>query len=697
MSSGTVYGWIRGESAGKRSLLDCERLYDLEDPDGRDRVDRLGVTAAPDAPDMAPTTSPTPAGTPVTRTRIRGRKEPHPLDQLPAWRDLVPVMESVVSRPAPSGVDALLDGLNPEQLRAVTHGDGPLLVVAGAGTGKTQVITRRIAWLIATRRARSRRRSSRSRSRTRPPTEMQAPRRPARPVRLHGHARSRRSTRSATGSSASTRSSSACRRDVRVLSRPEVVIFLREHLFDFELDEYRPLGDPTRFLGALATLFSRCKDEDVSPDAYLAHADRRRGEAAAAAEAAGAGRDRADARRPTRSPRRRARQRELARAYARYQELLAANGCIDFGDQVALALRLVRESPAARAEIQAAVPVHPRRRVPGHEPRPVGARRAARRAARQRDGRRRRRPVDLQVPRRGDQQHPRVPRALPAARTSSCAGTTARCAPILDALVPARSASTTRTGSRSGPAIVKRLVARARATATRRTGPPRGVRDGRPRRPTGSPPRSAGAIAAGARAARRRRPRPRERATPTRSCAALNVAGIPWRFSGTRGPVRPARGPAAARVPARDRRPRLVGRRLRARGVRAVRPRRRGPDRDREQRPPAQPHRLCEVLEELERQPGILRLDAGDPGGRRAARRATCGGTPSSPTSGPPARSCTRSCANRAGSAGSPRADSVAAEEALPNIARFFDIVRAPVRAARRRPGRRSSRGTSRR
>ena len=51
-------------------------------------------------------------------------------------------------------LEALLGGLNPEQLRAVTHGDGPLLVVAGAGTGKTQVVTRRIAWLIATRRAR---------------------------------------------------------------------------------------------------------------------------------------------------------------------------------------------------------------------------------------------------------------------------------------------------------------------------------------------------------------------------------------------------------------------------------------------------------------------------------------------------------------------------------------------------------------
>src|SRR5439155_19692707 len=53
-----------------------------------------------------------------------------------------------------NGLDALLDGLNADQLRAVSHGNGPLLEVAGAGTGKTQVITRRIAWPLATRRAR---------------------------------------------------------------------------------------------------------------------------------------------------------------------------------------------------------------------------------------------------------------------------------------------------------------------------------------------------------------------------------------------------------------------------------------------------------------------------------------------------------------------------------------------------------------
>jgi DNA helicase-2/ATP-dependent DNA helicase PcrA len=233
-----------------------------------------------------------------------------------------------------SAQDRILDGLSDAQRDAVLHGDGPLLIIAGAGTGKTTVLTRRIAHLIASKRARPEQILALTF------TEKAAVEMAERVDQLipYGYAETWIGTFHAFGDHVLRESALevGLSPEFRVLTRPEQVIFLRERLWRLPLQRYRPLGDPTRHLSALLGLVSRAKDEDVAPARYREWAEQR-------AAAAGPDPDRHDEAE---------RHRELAAFYESYQALLAEADAADFGDQIARALALLRDRPAVLARLR---------------------------------------------------------------------------------------------------------------------------------------------------------------------------------------------------------------------------------------------------------------------------------------------------------------------------------------------------------
>ncbi len=226
--------------------------------------------------------------------------------------------------------EKILQGLNPQQKRAVKHDRGALLIVAGAGTGKTRVIVHRIAYLIATKRARPEEIvaltfTDKAAAEMEERVDVMVP---------YGLANVQICTFHAFGDRIIREHALelGLSPDFQVMSQPEQAVFFREHLFQFPLSYYRPLGNPTRFVSAMIKLISRAKDEDVSPQEYLEYITKLKKRSAknpsdeALAELA-------------------VQQEEIAGTYQRYQELLAQEGKVDFGDQVNLALRVFREHP----------------------------------------------------------------------------------------------------------------------------------------------------------------------------------------------------------------------------------------------------------------------------------------------------------------------------------------------------------------
>ncbi len=222
---------------------------------------------------------------------------------------------------------ALTEGLNPEQLKAVTHGEGPLLIVAGAGTGKTTVIARRIAWLIASGRAApgeilALTFTEKAASELEERIDRLLPIGYVELWALTFHGFGERVLRE-RGIDIGVPS------DARLLDETGAWLTVRDRLTDFGLEYYRPLGDPSRFIHDLLDHFSHAKDELVTPAQYRAHAEGLEAE-----------------------PDEKARVREVASAFAAYETLLHERRQLDFGSLITETIRLFRERPSVLTEFR---------------------------------------------------------------------------------------------------------------------------------------------------------------------------------------------------------------------------------------------------------------------------------------------------------------------------------------------------------
>lgn len=233
----------------------------------------------------------------------------------------------------------ILEGLNTEQKEAVTTTEGPLLVIAGAGTGKTTVITRRIAYLIEQKLAKP------SEILSLTFTEKAAAEMEERVDVLvpYGYIDTWISTFHAFGDRVLHENALdlGLPPDFKILTRPAQILFFRQNLFSFDLDYFRPLSNPTKFIEAILSFFSRCKDEDISPEDYAVFVEELEKK-----------KDKVKKDKQEEFEIELKKQKELSRAYTHYEKIKSEAGLLDFGDQVLMTLRLFRARPGILKKYQ---------------------------------------------------------------------------------------------------------------------------------------------------------------------------------------------------------------------------------------------------------------------------------------------------------------------------------------------------------
>lgn len=220
--------------------------------------------------------------------------------------------------------------LNSEQKKAVEHGPGPLLIIAGAGTGKTTVITERIKHLILEKHV------SPSKILALTFTEKAASEMEERiDIALpYGYGELWIETFHAFCDRILKQEAIhiGITPDYRLTTEVENVLFMKKNLFKLNLDYFRPLGNPSKFLQGLLNHFSRLKDEDVSPKQYLEYAKKIQ-ETPFSGEPEDKDAYEEEVKKTV----------ELANAYKTYEELKIEEGMMDFSDLIAYTLTLFRQ------------------------------------------------------------------------------------------------------------------------------------------------------------------------------------------------------------------------------------------------------------------------------------------------------------------------------------------------------------------